>query len=96
MTFPYGRWLRGLALVAVSLLGVALALRALVALVEALAVLGLVIIVASVALPRSIGWYWRQARRELSKWLQDLGTRLRVPDPENPEGDRQESGHPKT
>ena len=57
MTFSYKRCARVLTLVAVSLLGLALLVRALVAFIEALAVLLLAVVVASLALPRGISWY---------------------------------------
>lgn len=62
LTFSYKRCARVLTLIAVSLLGLALLVRALVAFIEALAVLLLAVVVASLALPRGISWYWRQAR----------------------------------
>lgn len=54
LTFSYKRCARVLTLVAVSLLGLALLVRALVAFIEALAVLLLAVVVASLALPRGI------------------------------------------
>ncbi|MFQ8737515.1 MAG: hypothetical protein ACLSAH_17275 [Bilophila wadsworthia] len=51
MTFSYKRCARVLTLIAVSLLGLALLVRALVAFIEALAVLLLAVVVASLALP---------------------------------------------
>ena len=71
LTFSYKRCARVLTLVAVSLLGLALLVRALVAFIEALAV-----VVASLALPRGISWYWRQARREIPRLLRNLGDLL--------------------
>ena len=73
MTFSYKRCARVLTLVAVSLLGLALLVRALVAFIEALAVLLLAVVVA---LPRGISWYWRQARREIPRLLRNLGDLL--------------------
>ena len=52
LTFSYKRCARVLTLIAVSLLGLALLVRALVAFIEALAVLLLAVVVASLALPR--------------------------------------------
>lgn len=52
LTFSYKRCARILTLVAVSVLGLALLVRALVAFIEALAVLFLAVVVASLALPR--------------------------------------------
>ena len=75
LTFSYKRCARVLTLVAVSLLGLALLVRALVAF-EALAVLLLAVVVASLALPRGISWYWRQARREIPRLLRNLGDLL--------------------
>ena len=75
LTFSYKRCARVLTLVAVSLLGLALLVRALVAFIEALAVL-LAVVVASLALPRGISWYWRQARREIPRLLRNLGDLL--------------------
>ena len=71
LTFSYKRCARVLTLVAVSLL-----VRALVAFIEALAVLLLAVVVASLALPRGISWYWRQARREIPRLLRNLGDLL--------------------
>ena len=76
LTFSYKRCARVLTLVAVSLLGLALLVRALVAFIEALAVLFLAVVVASLALPRGISWYWRQARREIPRLLRNLGDLL--------------------
>ena len=76
LTFSYKRCARVLTLVAVSLLGLALLVRALVAFIEALAVLLLAVVVASLALPRGICWYWRQARREIPRLLRNLGDLL--------------------
>ena len=76
LTFSYKRCARVLTLVAVSLLGLALLVRALVACIEALAVLLLAVVVASLALPRGISWYWRQARREIPRLLRNLGDLL--------------------
>lgn len=76
LTFSYKRCARVLTLVAVSLLGLALLVRALVAFIEALAVLFLAVVVASLALPRGISWYWRQARRENPRLLRNLGDLL--------------------
>ena len=76
LTFSYKRCARVLTLVAVSLLGLALLVRALVAFIEALAVLLLAVVVASLALPRGISWYWRQARREIPRLLRNLGDLL--------------------
>ena len=59
-----------------SLLGLALLVRALVAFIEALAVLLLAVVVASLALPMGISWYWRQARREIPRLLRNLGDLL--------------------
>lgn len=73
MAFSYRRCARVLTLVAVSVLGLALLVRALVAFIEALAVLLLAVVVASLALPRGIGWYWRRARREIPRLLRQLG-----------------------
>ncbi len=67
LTFSYKRCARVLMLIAVSLLGLALLVRALVAFIEALAVLLLAVVVASLALPRGISWYWRQARAEIPR-----------------------------
>ena len=64
LTFSYKRCARVLTLIAVSLLGLALLVRALVAFIEALAV------------PRGISWYWRQARREIPRLLRNLGDLL--------------------
>ena len=72
LTFSYKRCARVLTLVAVSLLGLALLVRALVAFIEALAVLFLAVVVASLALPRGISWYWRQLRREIPRLLLNL------------------------
>ena len=76
LTFSYKRCARVLTLVAVSLLGLALLVRALVAFIEALAVLLLAVVVASLALTRGISWYWRQARREIPRLLRNLGDLL--------------------
>ena len=76
LTFSYKRCTRVLTLVAVSLLGLALLVRALVAFIEALAVLFLAVVVASLALPRGISWYWRQARLEIPRLLRNLGDLL--------------------
>ena len=76
LTFSYKRCARVLTLIAVSLLGLALLVRALVAFIEALAVLLLAVVVASLALPRGISWYWRQARRESPRLLRNLGDLL--------------------
>ena len=76
LTFSYKRCARVLTLVAVSLLGLALLVRALVAFIEALAVLFLAVVVASLALPRGISGYWRQARREIPRLLRNLGDLL--------------------
>ena len=76
LTFSYKRCARVLTLVAVSLLGLALLVRALVAFIEALAVLFLAVVVASLALPMGISWYWRQARREIPRLLRNLGDLL--------------------
>ena len=76
LTFSYKRCARVLTLIAVSLLGLALLVRALVAFIEALAVLLLAVVVASLALPRGISWYWRQARREIARVLRNLGDLL--------------------
>ena len=76
LTFSYKRCARVLTLVAVSLLGLALLVRALVAFIEALAVLLLAVVVASLALPRGIRRYWRQARREIPRLLRNLGDLL--------------------
>ena len=76
LTFSYKRCARVLTLVAVSVLGLALLVRALVAFIEALAVLFLAVVVASLALPRGINWYWRQARREIPRLLRNLGDLL--------------------
>ena len=76
LTFSYKRCARVLTLIAVSLLGLALLVRALVAFIEALAVLLLAVVVASLALPRGISWYWRQARREITRLLRNLGDLL--------------------
>ena len=76
LTFSYKRCARVLTLVAVSLLGLALLVRALVAFIEALAVLLLAVVVASLALPMGISWYWRQARREIPRLLRNLGDLL--------------------
>ena len=65
LTFSYKRCARVLTLVAVSVLGLALLVRALVA-----------VVVASLALPRGISWYWRQARREIPRLLRNLGDLL--------------------
>ena len=73
LTFSYKRCARVLTLVAVSLLGLALLVRAFI---EALAVLFLAVVVASLALPRGISWYWRQARREIPRLLRNLGDLL--------------------
>ena len=70
LTFSYKRCARVLTLIAVSLLGLALLVRALVAFIEALAVLLLAVVVAS------ISWYWRQARREIPRLLRNLGDLL--------------------
>ena len=69
LTFSYKRCARVLTLVAVSLLGLALLVRALVAFIEALAVLFLAVVVASLALPRGI-------RREIPRLLRNLGDLL--------------------
>ena len=69
LTFSYKRCARVLTLIAVSLLGLALLVRALVAFIEALAVLLLAVVVASLVLPRGISWYWRQARRNRKRRL---------------------------
>ena len=76
LTFSYKRCARVLTLVVVSVLGLALLVRALVAFIEALAVLFLAVGVASLALPRGISWYWRQARREIPRLLHNLGDLL--------------------
>ena len=76
LTFSYKRCARVLTLVAVSLLGLALLVRALVAFIEALAVLLLAVVVASLALARGISWYWRQAWREIPRLLRNLGDLL--------------------
>ena len=76
LTFSYKRCARVLTLVAVSLLGLALLVRALVAFIEALAVLFLAVVVASLALTRGFSWYWRQARREIPRLLRNLGDLL--------------------
>ena len=76
LTFSYKRCARVLTLIAVSLLGLALLVRALVAFIEALAVLLLAVVVASLALPRGIRWYWRQARRDLPRLLRNRGDLL--------------------
>lgn len=76
LTFSYKRCARVLTLIAVSLLGLALLVRALVAFIEALAVLLLAVVVASLALPRGISWYRRQARREIPRLLRNLGDLL--------------------
>ena len=76
LTFAYKRCGRVLSRVAVSVLGLALLVRALVAFIEALAVLFLAVGVASLALPRGISWYWRQARREIPRLLHNLGDLL--------------------
>lgn len=55
-----------------GLLAAVLLVRALAALVEALAVLILVLVAASVALPRGLGWYWRRVRGALPGWLEAL------------------------
>lgn len=73
LAFSYRRCARVLTLIAVSVLGLALLVRALVAFIEALAVLLLAVVVASLALPRGIGWYWRRARREIPRLLRQLG-----------------------
>ena len=73
LTFSYKRCARVLTLVAVSLLGLALLVRALVAFIEALAVLLPAVVLASLALPRAISWYLRQARREILRVLRNLG-----------------------
>ncbi|WP_308776461.1 hypothetical protein [uncultured Bilophila sp.] len=73
MAFSYRRCARVLTLIAVSVLGLALLVRALVAFIEALAVLLLAVVVASLALPRGIGWYWRRARREIPRLLRQFG-----------------------
>lgn len=76
LAFSYRRCARVLTLAAVSVLGLALLVRALVAFVEALAVLCLAVVVASLVLPRGIRWYWRQARREIPRLLRSLGDLL--------------------
>ena len=76
LTFSYKRCARVLTLIAVSLLGLALLVRALVAFIEALAVLLLAVVVASLALAWGISWYWRQARREIPRLLRNLGDLL--------------------
>ena len=76
LAFSYRRCARVLTLAAVSVLGLALLVRALVAFVEALAVLCLAVVVASLVLPRRIRWYWRQARREIPRLLRSLGDLL--------------------
>lgn len=73
LAFSYRRCARVLTLIAVSMLGLALFVRALVAFIEALAVFLLALVVASLALPRGIGWYWRRARREIPGLLRKLG-----------------------
>ena len=82
MAFSYRRCARVLTLIAVSVLGLALLVRALVAFIEALAVLLLAVVVASLALPRGIGWYWRRARREIPRLLRQLGDILDTSAPE--------------
>ena len=76
LTFSYKRCARVLTLIAVSLLGLALLVRALVAFIEALAVLLLAVVVASLALPRGLSWDWRRARREIPRLLRNLGDLL--------------------
>lgn len=82
MAFSYRRCARILTLVAVSALGLALFVRALVAFIEALAVFLLALVVASLALPRGIGWYWRRARREMPRLLRKLGDMFDASAPE--------------
>lgn len=75
-TSSYKRCARVLMPAAVSVLGLVLLVRVLVAFTEALAVLFLAMVVASLALPRGISWYWRQARQEVPRLLHNLGDLL--------------------
>ena len=68
----YKHCARILSLVAVSLLGLALLVRAFSALVEAAAVLLLAAAVAALALPHGLAWYWRRARTEIPRVLRLL------------------------
>lgn len=63
---------KSLALVLLTVLAFAAVLRTLVALVEAIVLLILVLVAASLLLPHNLGWYWRQARREVPRWLQQV------------------------
>lgn len=63
--------------VAVALLAAVLLVQALVVLVEALAVLGLVVILGFLALPRDMGHYWRKLRAELPLWLEKWAGQVR-------------------
>ena len=72
MRFSCRRCARILSLAAVSLLGMALLVRAFAALVEAFAALLLVAVVAALALPHGLAWYWRRARMEIPRVLRML------------------------
>lgn len=78
-----------------GLLAAVLLVRALVALVEALAVLLLVLVAASVALPRGLGWHWRRLRREIPRWLEQLA-RFMDSRPQTSQGAQTASAQPPT
>lgn len=63
---------KGLLLIVFGLLACAALLRTVVALLEAAALLALALGVASLALPRGLGWYWKEAQDQIPRWLQQV------------------------